>query len=81
MNGHTGLESGNTKGGCITVLLTSCFDLIGLVCSANKNKNWKLSYSWFQTSQTGGQQYSDTSPLSIPWFVPGKPSQPSVMHL
>jgi hypothetical protein len=22
-----------------------------------------------QTSQTGGQQYSDTSPFSIPWFV------------
>jgi hypothetical protein len=21
-----------------------------------------------QTSQTGGQQYSDTSPFSIPWF-------------
>jgi hypothetical protein len=21
-----------------------------------------------QTSQTGGQRYSDTSPLSIPWF-------------
>ncbi len=26
----------------------------------------QLSYSWFQTSQTGGQQYSDTSPFSIP---------------
>ena len=25
-----------------------------------------------QTSQTGGEQYSDTSPLSIPWFVIGK---------
>jgi hypothetical protein len=25
-----------------------------------------LSHSWFQTSQTGGQQYSDTSPFSIP---------------
>jgi hypothetical protein len=25
-----------------------------------------LSYSGFQTSQTGGQQYSDTSPFSIP---------------
>jgi hypothetical protein len=28
-----------------------------------------LSYSWFQTSQTGGQWYSDTSPFSIPWSV------------
>jgi len=23
-----------------------------------------------QTSQTGGQQYSDTSPFSIPWWDP-----------
>jgi hypothetical protein len=22
-----------------------------------------------QTSQTGGQQYSDTSPFSIPWLI------------
>jgi hypothetical protein len=26
-----------------------------------------MSYSWFQTSQTGGQWYSDTSTFSIPW--------------
>ncbi len=25
-----------------------------------------MSYSWFQTNQTGSQQYSDTSPFSIP---------------
>jgi hypothetical protein len=42
------------------------FDWVGLVCFANKNKNCQLSYSWFQTSQTGGQWYSDTSPFSIP---------------
>ncbi len=42
------------------------FDWFGLVCFANKNKNCQLSYSWFQTSQTGGQRYSDTSPFSIP---------------
>ncbi len=47
-----------TKGGSITVQLT---------CFANINKNGQLSYSWFQTSQTGGQQYSDTSPFSVPW--------------
>jgi hypothetical protein len=51
------------------------FDWFGLVCFANKNKNCQLSYSWFQTSQTGGQWYSDTSPFSIPcynyltWFI------------
>ncbi len=33
----------------------------------NKNKNCQWSYRWFQTSQTGGQWYSDTSPSSIPW--------------
>ncbi len=54
----------NTKGWCITVPLTSC--LTGLVCFANKNKNCQLSYSWYQTSQTGGQWYSNTSPFSIP---------------
>ncbi len=43
------------------------FDWFGLVCFANKNKNCWLSYSWFQTSQTGGRQYNDTSPFSIPW--------------
>jgi len=48
------------------------FDWFGLVCFANKNKNCQLSNSWFQTSQTGCQWYSDTSPFSIPcssWFV------------
>ncbi len=44
------------------------FDWFELVCFANKNKNCQLSYSWFQTSQTGGQQYSDISPFSIPWL-------------
>jgi hypothetical protein len=42
------------------------FDWFGLVCFANKNKNCQLSYSLIQTSQTGGQWYSDTSPFSIP---------------
>jgi hypothetical protein len=43
------------------------FDLFGLACIANKNKNCQLAYSWFQTSQTGSQWYSDASPFSIPW--------------
>jgi hypothetical protein len=42
------------------------FDWFELVCFANKSKTGQLSYSWFQTSQTGGQQYSDTSPFNIP---------------
>ncbi len=40
--------------------------LVGISRFANKNKNCQLSYSWFQTSQTGGQQYSDPSPFSVP---------------
>ncbi len=43
------------------------FDWFGLICFANKNKNCQLSYSWFQTSQNGGQRYSDSSPFRIPW--------------
>jgi hypothetical protein len=45
------------------------FDWFGLVCFANKIKICQLSYSWFQTSQTGGQWYTDTSPFSIPWAI------------
>jgi hypothetical protein len=45
------------------------FDWFGLICFANKNKSCQLSYSWFQTSLTGGQPYSDTSPFSIPWLL------------
>ncbi len=56
--------------------------LAPLVCFANKNKNCQLSYSWFQTSQTGGQQYSDTSPLVFPGcsdtMVGHLPHQPGV---
>jgi hypothetical protein len=55
----------NTKGGSITVLFVDLlFDWFGLVCFANKNK--KMSVLIQQTSQTGGQWYSDTSPFSIP---------------
>ncbi len=45
------------------------FYWFGLVCYANIYKICQLSYSWFQTSQTGGQRYSDTSPFSIPRLV------------
>ncbi len=59
---------GNTKGGSITVPLTSC--LTGLESAV-----WQLTFFCFylqnrliQYSQTGGQLYSDTSPFSIPWL-------------
>ncbi len=41
------------------------FDWFGLVCFANK-KNCQSLYSLLQTSQTGVQWYSDTSPFSFP---------------
>ncbi len=60
-------KAGNTKGGRITVSLTSC--LTGLESAV-----WQLTIFVFfmqnrlvQTSQTGGQWYSDTFPFSIPW--------------
>ncbi len=46
------------------------FDWFGLACFANKNKYCQLSISWFQTSQTGGQRYSDTSHFSVPCLSP-----------
>jgi hypothetical protein len=58
-------RAGNTKGGSITVPLTPC--LTGLDLSVLQiNKNCQLSHSWFQTSQSGGQWYSDTPPLVFP---------------
>jgi len=60
------VQAGNTKGGSITVLLTTCLTVLDLSVLLIKNKYCQLSYSWFQTSQTGGQWYSDTSPFSIP---------------
>jgi hypothetical protein len=62
--GH--LKQGILKGGSTTVPLTSC--LTGLESAV-----WQLTIFVFylqnrliQTSQTGGQWYSDTSPFSIP---------------
>ncbi len=58
-------QPGNTKGGKCHCTIDLQFDWFELVCFANKNKNCQLSYSSFQTSQRGGQRYSDTSTFSI----------------
>jgi hypothetical protein len=62
---------GNTKGGSINVPLTSHL-------TGSESALWQLTIfvfylqnRLFQTSLTGGQQYSDTSPFIIPWFVLG----------
>jgi hypothetical protein len=62
------VKPGNTKGGSITLPLTFC--LTGLESAV-----WQLTIfvfylqnRLFQSSQAGGQRYSDTSPFSIPWW-------------
>ncbi len=60
--------AGNTQGGSIIVPSTSC--LTGLESAV-----WQLNFFIYlqnrliQTSQTGGQRYSDTSHFSIPCIV------------
>jgi hypothetical protein len=64
---HPSVQAGNTKGGSIAVLFTSC--LTGLESAVRQLPIFcfYLQNRLIQTSQTGGQQYSDTSPFSIPW--------------
>ena len=54
---------GNTKG-----RLTS-FDWFGISCMTRDNFCLYLLNRLIQTSQRGGQQYSDTSPFSIPCWM------------
>jgi hypothetical protein len=43
------------------------FDWFGISCTTNDNFCFYLQNRLIQTSQTGGQWYSDTSPFSIRW--------------
>jgi hypothetical protein len=43
------------------------FDWFGISCMTTDNFRFYLQNRLIQTCQTGGQQYSDTSPFSIPW--------------
>ncbi len=62
------LSPGNTKEGSITVPLTSC--LPGLESAVTTdNFCFYLQNRLIQTSQKGDQQYSDTSPFSIPCYL------------
>jgi hypothetical protein len=54
------LPAGNTTGGSIPVL----FDRFGMTTDSFC---FYLQNRLLQTSQTGGQQYNDASPFSIPW--------------
>ena len=49
------------------------FDWFGVSCMTTDNYCFYLQNRLTQTSQTGGQWYSDTSPFSIPWVCTIKP--------
>ncbi len=59
------IQPGNTKRGSTIDLL---FDRFGISCMTTDNFCFYLLNSLIQTSQTGGQQYSDTSPFSNAWL-------------
>jgi len=44
------------------------FDWFGITCLRTNNFGFYLPNRLIQTSQTGGEQYSDTSPFSVPWL-------------
>ncbi len=56
----------NTKGGNITVLLTSCLTGLDYSVLQIKTKTVSCHTADSKTSQTGGHWYSDTPPFSIP---------------
>ncbi len=57
---------GNTKGGKYQCTIDLLFDWFGISCMTTDNFCFYLQNRLIQTSQTGGQQYSDASPFSIP---------------
>jgi hypothetical protein len=64
----TMLLPGNTKGGKYHCTIDLLFDWFFISCTTTDNFCFYLQNTLIQTSQTGGQQYSDTSPLSIPCY-------------
>jgi len=66
-NFHVKLEQGILRGKyhCTIDLL---FDWFGIGCTTTDNFGFYLQNRLIQTSQTGGQTYSDTYPFSIPWL-------------
>jgi hypothetical protein len=58
---------GNTKRGKYHCTIDLLFDWFGISCMTTANFCFHLQNRLIQTSQTGGQQYSDTFSFSIPW--------------
>jgi len=63
------LKQGTLKGKyhCTVDLL---FDWFGISCMTTDNFCFHLQNRLIKTGQTGGQQYSDTSPFSVPCLKP-----------
>jgi hypothetical protein len=57
-------QAGNTK---VSLYIDLLFDWFEISCMTTDNFCFYLQYRLIQTSQTGGQWYSDTSPFSFPW--------------
>jgi hypothetical protein len=71
-------KPGNGKYHCTIDLL---FDLFGMSCTITDSFSFYLQNRLIQTSQTGGQWYSDTAPFSIPCLsIPHSVSQLVSMH-
>jgi hypothetical protein len=58
----------NAKGGKYHCTIDLLFDWFGISCMTTDNFCFYLQNRLIQTSQTGGQQYTDISPFSIPCF-------------
>jgi len=56
------LMAGNTKGGKYHYTVHPLFDWFGISCMTTDNCYFYLQNRLIQTSQTGGQQYNDTTP-------------------
>ncbi len=59
-------SQGILKGGEYHCTIDLLFDWFGISCMTTDNFCFYLQNRLIQTSQTGGQWYSDTSPFSIP---------------
>ncbi len=62
-------DTGNTKGGKYHCTVDLLFDWFEISCMTTDNFCFNLQNKLIQTSQTGGQLYSYTSPFSIPCLI------------
>ncbi len=65
-DGKVSPKTGNTKEGKYHFTVDLLFGLFGINSMTTDNLCFYQQNRQFQTSQTGGHQYSDTSPFSIP---------------